>query len=67
MISIWSALSTTSADATTSAIGNFTGSSVVSVRDYMLEAVTNAFKARGFKSEIFIVAGENGTWITTTT
>jgi len=40
---------------------------VVSVRDYMLEAVTNAFKARGFKSEIFIVAGENGTWITTTT
>lgn len=52
---------------TTSTYGTFNGSSVTSVRDDIREAVKKAFKARGFKSEIFVVVGANGTWGSTTT
>jgi hypothetical protein len=52
---------------TTSVIGNFSGGSVNTVRDYVRQQVANAFKARGFKSEIFVFVGDNTTWGATTT
>ena len=52
---------------TTSAYGTFDGSSVRSVMEHVRSGVQGAFKARGFKSEIFVVVGENGTWGSTTT
>lgn len=47
---------------TTMTLGSFTGVSTVRVRDDIRERVRQAFLKRGFKSEIFIVVGENGTW-----
>jgi hypothetical protein len=52
---------------TTSVMGTYKGSSVESVRDYVRSKVKDAFSARGFTSEIFVVVGENGTWGSTTT
>lgn len=52
---------------TTSVMGTFNGSSVGSVRDDIRDRVANAFKARGFKSEIFIVVGGDWAWGATTT
>jgi len=48
-------------------IGDFNGQSAGAVRDDICAAVKNAFKARGFSSEIFVVVGENGTWGANTT
>jgi len=52
---------------TTSVIGDFNGNSVDGVRDYVRTKVKDAFSSRGFKSEIFVVVGENGTWGSQTT
>jgi hypothetical protein len=52
---------------TTSVTGTFTGTSASSVRDYVRQKVADAFKARGFKSEIFVFVGDNTTWGSTTT
>lgn len=52
---------------TTSVYGTFNSSSVASVRDHVRTKAKEAFKARGFTSEIFVIAGENGTWGSTTT
>lgn len=52
---------------TTSVLGSYKGSSAASVRDHVRGKVKDAFKSRGFKSEIFVVVGENGTWGSTTT
>lgn len=52
---------------TTSVIGELNSTSVGSVRDDIRQRVANAFKARGFKSEIFVFVGENTTWGSTTT
>lgn len=52
---------------TTSALGVFTGTSADAVRDHVREKVREAFKARGFKSEIFVVVGADGTWGAATT
>jgi hypothetical protein len=47
---------------TTSAMGSFDGSSAGSVRDTMCNRIQAAFKARGFKSEIFLVVGGDWAW-----
>lgn len=52
---------------TTSAMGTYNGQSAGSVRDHVRTKVAEAFKARRFKSEIFVAVGENGTWGATTT
>jgi hypothetical protein len=52
---------------TTSAMGNFTGSSSTSVRDDICNSIQAAFKARKFKSEIFLVVGGDWAWGSRTT
>ena len=52
---------------TTTVLGDFNGSSIESVRDYIRERVKSAFKARGFTAEIFVVVGRDGTWGAATT
>jgi hypothetical protein len=52
---------------TTTAMGTFNGQSTVTVRDYVRSQVQTAFKARGFKSEIFLVVGADSTWGAATT
>lgn len=52
---------------TTSVIGDYNSASAASVRDHVRSKVKDAFTARGFTSEIFVVVGENGTWGSTTT
>ena len=52
---------------TTAAMGEFNGNSATSVRDAVSQKVTTAFQRRGFKSEIFIIVGSNGTWASRTT
>lgn len=47
---------------TTSAMGTFNGTSVASVRSDMCNRVQAAFQARGFKSEIFLIAGGDWAW-----
>lgn len=47
---------------TTSAMGTFNGSTVGSVRDDICNRVQATFKARGFKSEIFLVVGGDWAW-----
>ena len=47
---------------TTSAMGEFNGTSASSVRDDIRNRVQNAFKARGFKSEIFLTIGGDWAW-----
>ena len=47
---------------TTSALGDFNGSSAASVRDDLRARVKAAFAARRFKSEIFVAVGSDGTW-----
>jgi hypothetical protein len=48
-------------------MGTFNGTSAASVRDDMGERVKAALKARGFKSEIFLVVGGDWAWGATTT
>ena len=45
---------------TTAAMGEFNGSTAISVRDAVSEKVTAAFQRRELKSEIFIIVG--GDW-----
>lgn len=52
---------------TTSAMGEFNGSSVTAVRDDIRAKVKTAFTARRFKSEIFVIVGGNWAWGATTT
>jgi hypothetical protein len=52
---------------TTSAMGKFTGDSAEKVRDYIHNQVKLAFAARRFKSEVFIVVGDNWAWGAVTT
>jgi hypothetical protein len=52
---------------TTMTIGEFSGVSVDSVRDFIREKVIAAFKARRFVSEIFVVVGATSTWGSATT
>jgi hypothetical protein len=47
---------------TTTAMGEFTGTSSASVRDFVRTRVQAAFNGRRFKSEIFIVVGGDWTW-----
>jgi len=47
---------------TTAVAGEFTGADVGSVRDAVRKQVKNAFAARRFSSEIFIVAGGDWAW-----
>lgn len=52
---------------TTSAMGFFNGSGVISVRDDVNKKVRSAFNARRFSSEIFIVVGGDWGWLASTT
>ncbi len=52
---------------TTTVAGTFTGTSVVTVRDYVRERVKTAFAARRFSSEIFVVVASDATWGAETT
>lgn len=52
---------------TTSVMGTYTGDGAAAVAQYVRDAVQAAFKARGLKSEVFVVAGENGSWASGTT
>ncbi len=52
---------------TTSTLGKYTGTSAADVRDHVRSRISDAFKARRLKAEIFVVVGENGTWGATTT
>jgi hypothetical protein len=47
---------------TTSVIGQFDGQSAKDVRDHIRTRVRSAFKARHFKSEIFVVVGGDWAW-----
>jgi hypothetical protein len=52
---------------TTTVAGIFTSSSAVAARDYIRDKVKNAFMARGFSSEIFILVGGDWAWNGATT
>lgn len=52
---------------TTSVIGEFTGKDAASVRDYVRQLVKDAFDARGFTSEIFVMVDGDWAWGATTT
>jgi hypothetical protein len=52
---------------TTTAMGTYDGQNSATVRDHVRTQVQNAFRARGFKSEIFVVVGSNSTWGAATT
>lgn len=52
---------------TTTVLGTYNGTSSTQVAQFVRSQVQKAFSARKFKSEIFIVAGENGTWAAITT
>ena len=52
---------------TTAAMGTFSGASAGSVRDDLRGKVQNAFRSRGFRSEIFIVVGGDWAWGSATT
>jgi hypothetical protein len=52
---------------TTAAMGQFNGTAAASVRDEMVELVQNAFRARAFKAEVFLVVGDNWAWGSATT
>ncbi len=52
---------------TTTCAGEFNGNSAGDVRTDLANLVKNAFKARGFTSEIFIVVAGNWAWSHRTT
>jgi hypothetical protein len=52
---------------TTTTAGKFDGDSAAAVRDSVLERVKSAFSARGFTSEIFVVAAGDWAWGARTT
>jgi len=47
---------------TTSVAGTFEGASASAVRDTLCDRVQQAFKARRFSSEIFVVVGGDWAW-----
>lgn len=52
---------------TTTVLGSYNGQSAASVRDHVRTRVQAAFKARGFRSEIFVVVGgQDWTWASQT-
>lgn len=51
---------------TTTVTGQYNGDTREAVRDYVRQQVADAFKGRGLKSEIFIIAG-SWTWGSTNT
>lgn len=52
---------------TTSTMGFFNGASAITVRDAVQKSVKNAFAARRFISEVFIVVGGDWAWSVATT
>lgn len=52
---------------TTAVAGEFNSTSVANVRDDIRDRVRSAFAARGFSSEVFVVAGGDWAWGATTT
>ncbi len=52
---------------TTTTAGEFNGASASAVRDFVREQVREAFKARQFSSEIFVVVGGDWAWGAATT
>lgn len=52
---------------TTSTMGTFNGTSAAAVCTDIRNRVQSAFKARGFKSEIFVVVGGDWAWAPGTT
>src|SRR5215211_4791322 len=52
---------------TTTAMGAYSGQSTATVRDQVRAHVQSVFRARGFKSEIFVVVGNDSTWGAATT
>lgn len=52
---------------TTAAMGTFNGTGAGAVRDALAQRVQDAFKARRFKSEIFLVVGGDWAWGSRTT
>jgi hypothetical protein len=52
---------------TTSAMGTFNGTSASAVCTDIRNRVQSAFKARGFKSEIFVIVGGDWAWAPGTT
>ena len=52
---------------TTSAMGTFTGTNAATVRDDIRNKVQAVFRARGFRSEIFVVVGGDWAWGAATT
>lgn len=52
---------------TTTVLGSYTGESAAGVSEHVRAKVKEAFSARGFSSEIFVVAGgQDWTWRSTT-
>lgn len=52
---------------TTSVMGTFNGGTVASVRDEIKSRIVAALKARGFRSELFLVVGGDWAWGAATT
>jgi hypothetical protein len=52
---------------TTAAIGTFNGANASAVCTDIRNRVQSAFKARGFKSEVFVVTGGDWAWVPGTT
>lgn len=52
---------------TTTTAGEFSGTSVTSLRDDLTERVKKAFESRRFKSEVFIFIGGDWAWSHRTT
>ncbi|MEX7642515.1 hypothetical protein [Stenotrophomonas maltophilia] len=52
---------------TTTAMGEFNGSSSADVRTYIRDKVKAAFAARNFKSEVFVAVGKDWAWGAVTT
>jgi hypothetical protein len=52
---------------TTATMGQFNGTSAASVCTDIRNRVQNAFKTRGFKSEIFVITGGDWAWAPGTT
>jgi hypothetical protein len=52
---------------TTATMGQFDGTGAASVCTEIRNRVQNAFKARGFRSEIFVIAGGDWAWAPGTT
>jgi divalent metal cation (Fe/Co/Zn/Cd) transporter len=52
---------------TTATMGQFNGTSASSICTEIRDRIEKAFKARGFKSEIFVIVGGDWAWVPGTT